>query len=159
MKGMDQKDARHRISLACDHAGFEMKQAVLAFLKEHGYTVFDRGCEGTESVDYPAYAHLVCGDLQKGLADLGILICGTGIGMSIAANKHKGIRAALCDNEFCAEMTRRHNDANVLCLGARVTDVPTALKLVEIFISTSFEHGRHEKRVAMLNALENGFFS
>lgn len=145
-----------KIVIACDHAGNEMKDAIIAHLKELGYAVKDFGCDGTGSVNYPDYAHYVCEAVQKREAPLGILVCGTGIGMSMAANKHKGIRAALCENEFCAEMTRRHNDANVLCMGARVISVEKALSLTDIFLSTPYEGGRHDARVAMLRALDEG---
>lgn len=144
-----------KIVIACDHAGNEVKAAIIAHLRKEGYEVTDFGCDGTSSVNYPDYAHLVCAAIQNKEAPLGILVCGTGIGMSMAANKHRGIRAALCENPFSAEMTRRHNDANVLCLGARVLSVKTAISLVDIFVSTPYEGGRHDARVAMLNALDD----
>lgn len=143
-----------KIVIACDHAGNEMKDAIIQHLTEKGYTVTDFGCDGTASVNYPDYAHLVCEAIAKKEAPLGILVCGTGIGMSMAANKHRGIRAALCENEFSTEMTRRHNDANVICMGARVISVEKALSLVDIFVGTEYEGGRHDARVAMLNALD-----
>lgn len=143
-----------KIVIACDHAGNEVKDAIIAHLSGKGYAVTDFGCDGTASVNYPDYAHLVCEAVQKGEAPLGILVCGTGIGMSMAANKHKGIRAALCENEFSAEMTRRHNDANVICMGARVISVEKAIALTDIFVNTPYEGGRHDARVAMLNALD-----
>jgi len=143
-----------KIVIACDHAGNDMKDSIIQHLTEQGYEVTDFGCDGTQSVNYPDYAHLVCAAVQNKQAPLGILVCGTGIGMSMAANKHRGIRAALCENAFSTEMTRRHNDANVMCLGARVTSIATALSLVDIFISTDYEGGRHDVRVAMLNALD-----
>lgn len=144
-----------KIVIACDHAGNEAKDAVIKHLREKGYEVTDFGCDGTASVNYPDYAHLVCEAVQKKEAPLGILICGTGIGMSMAANKHKGIRAALCENEFSAEMTRRHNDANVICMGARVSSVEKIIALTDIFVNTPYEGGRHDVRVAMLNALDD----
>lgn len=143
-----------KIVIACDHAGNEMKDAIIGHLTEKGYTVTDFGCDGTASVNYPDYAHLVCEAIAKKEAPLGILVCGTGIGMSMAANKHRGIRAALCENEFSTEMTRRHNDANVICMGARVISIEKALSLVDIFVGTEYEGGRHDARVAMLNALD-----
>jgi ribose 5-phosphate isomerase B len=143
-----------KIVIACDHAGNEMKDAIIQHLTEKGYTVTDFGCDGTASVNYPDYAHPVCEAIAKKEAPLGILVCGTGIGMSMAANKHRGIRAALCENEFSTEMTRRHNDANVICMGARVISVEKALSLVDIFVGTEYEGGRHDARVAMLNALD-----
>ena len=144
-----------KIVIACDHAGNEVKDAIIQHLTEIGYDVTDFGCDGTASVNYPDYAHLVCKAIQDGKAPLGILVCGTGIGMSMAANKHRGIRAALCENEFSAEMTRRHNDANVICMGARVISVEKAIALTDIFVTTPYEGGRHDARVAMLNALDD----
>lgn len=144
-----------KIVIACDHAGNEVKDAIIAHLTEVGYEVTDFGCDGTASVNYPDYAHLVCKAIQDKEAPLGILVCGTGIGMSMAANKHRGIRAALCENEFSAEMTRRHNDANVICMGARVISKEKAIALTDIFVTTPYEGGRHDARVAMLNALDD----
>ena len=144
-----------KIVIACDHAGNEVKDAIIKYLEEKGYAVTDFGCDGTQSVNYPDYAHLVCAAIQNGEAPLGILVCGTGIGMSMAANKHRGIRAALCENEFSAEMTRRHNDANVICMGARVISKEKAIALTDIFVTTPYEGGRHDARVAMLNALDD----
>ena len=144
-----------KIVIACDHAGNEVKNAIIKYLEEKGYAVTDFGCDGTASVNYPDYAHLVCAAIQNGEAPLGILVCGTGIGMSMAANKHRGIRAALCENEFSAEMTRRHNDANVICMGARVISKEKAIALTDIFVTTPYEGGRHDARVAMLNALDD----
>ncbi len=143
-----------KIAVACDHAGNGMKDALIAYLREKGYLVKDYGCDGTASVDYPEYAHLVCRAIQENEADCGILICGTGIGMSMAANKHRGIRAALCENEFSAEMTRRHNDANVLCLGARVLEIDKAKVLTDLFLTTAYEGGRHDARLALLRKLD-----
>ena len=144
-----------KIVIACDHAGNEVKDALIAHFETAGFSVTDFGCDGTSSVNYPDYAHMVCAAIQNKEAPLGILVCGTGIGMSMAANKHKGIRAALCENEFSAEMTRRHNDANVICMGARVISVEKAVALADIFVNTEYEGGRHDARVAMLNALDD----
>lgn len=149
-------NSEKKVAIACDHAGVAVKKAVILYLEQEGWQVMDYGCDGTARVDYPLYAGRVCKALQQREAPYGILICGTGIGMSMAANKHAGIRAALCDNAFCAEMTRRHNDANVLCMGARVIDDETAVKLTAIFLSTPYEGGRHDARVEMLNALDAG---
>ena len=143
------------VVIACDHAGNEVKDAIISDLRAKGYEVTDFGCDGSTSVNYPDYAHTVCEAIQKNEAPFGILVCGTGIGMSMAANKHRGIRAALCENPFSAEMTRRHNDANVICLGARVLSAETAISLVDIFLTTPYEGGRHDARVAMLNALDD----
>lgn len=142
------------VVIGCDHGGYELKLPILAYLSEEGYRVIDVGCDSTDSVDYPLYADKLCKVIADNDANIGILICGTGIGMSIAANKHAGIRAACCENTFSARMTRAHNDANVLCLGARVIGPGLAVDMVELFLNTDFLGGRHEKRVAMLNALD-----
>ena len=142
------------IAFGCDHGGFDLKDIVINHLKEAGYTVIDCGCDSTASVDYPIYADKVCNTITEGKADLGILICGTGLGMSIAANKHAGIRASACENTFSARMTREHNDANILCLGARVIGAGLCLDMVDLFVTTEFAGGRHQKRVDMLNALD-----
>lgn len=142
------------IAFGCDHGGYELKAAVINHLREAGYQVIDCGCDSTASVDYPIYADKVCTAITEGKADLGILICGTGLGMSMAANKHAGIRAAACENTFSARMTREHNDANVLCMGARVIGAGLCLDMVDLFVTTEFAGGRHQKRVDMLNALD-----
>lgn len=142
------------IAFGCDHGGFDYKKNVIDHLTAAGYTVIDCGCDSSESVDYPIHADAVCQQITEGKADLGILICGTGIGMSIAANKHKGIRAAACENTFSARATREHNNSNVLCLGARVIGVGLALDMIDLFVTTEFAGGRHQRRVDMLNALD-----
>ena len=144
-----------KLVIACDHAGCEVKNEVIAALEGKGHEVKDFGCYTNESVNYPDYAHLVCKAIQDKEAELGILICGTGIGMSMAANKHRGIRAAVCTEEFSAEMTRRHNDANVLCMGGRVVGAGLACDMVDLFVDTDFEGGRHSQRVALLTDIEN----
>jgi len=144
-----------KIAFGCDHGGFDYKEAVIKHLQEKGIEVIDCGCDSTASVDYPIYADKVCKEITENNAELGILICGTGIGMSIAANKHKGIRAACCENTFSARMTRAHNDTNILCLGARVIGCGLALDMIDLFIETEFMGDRHQKRVDMLNALDN----
>ena len=121
------------IALGCDHGGYELKQEIIKYLKEHQLAYKDFGCDSTEAVDYPVYARKVGKAIQDGECDKGILICGTGIGISIAANKMKGIRAALCTDCFCAEATREHNDANVLALGGRVVGPGLAVKIVDTF--------------------------
>ncbi|MCL2367191.1 MAG: ribose 5-phosphate isomerase B [Oscillospiraceae bacterium] len=141
------------IALACDHGGFELMGLVKQFLDEHRYKYKEFGTFSTESVDYPTFAVPAGHAVAEGSCDRGIFICGTGIGMSIAANKIPGIRAALCTTAFMAEMSRCHNDANVLCLGARVLDVDAAIMLVRIFLNTGFEGGRHSLRVAMLDKM------
>lgn len=147
------------IALGCDHGGFEIKQAVIKYLDENGIEYKDFGCYSTESVDYPEYGYKVAKSVASGESRLGILCCGTGIGISMAANKVRGIRAATVTNEFCAEMTRRHNNANILCMGGRVISSEMAVKCAEIFLNTEFDGGRHEKRVNMITDIENGDFS
>lgn len=143
-----------KIVIAADHGGYEIKQAIIKALGEDGHIVTDLGTDNAaQSVDYPVFAKALCSVLQKGEAELGILCCGTGIGMSMAANKQRGIRAAVLSDEFSAEMTRRHNNANVLCLGGRVIDGEKAVKLARIFVATEFEGGRHQRRVDMLETL------
>lgn len=142
------------IAFGCDHGGFAYKKDVIDRLIANGYTVIDCGTDSTASVDYPVFADKVCNEITVGNAQLGILICGTGIGMSIAANKHKGIRAACCENTFSARMTRIHNDSNVLCLGARVLGIELVHDMIDLFVTTEFEGGRHQNRVNMLNELD-----
>ncbi len=142
------------IAIGCDHGGYELKNAILEHLKERGEEVLDLGTYNGEAVDYPEIAVKVCAEITSGKCRLGILCCGTGIGMSLAANKIKGIRAAACRETFSAEFTRRHNDANVLCLGGRVIGQGTALKMTDLFVDTEFEGGRHQRRVDMISALE-----
>lgn len=143
------------IAIGSDHGGFLLKEEIKKHLAEKGYEYRDFGTDSTASCDYPVFAEKVCSAIQSGECDRGILVCGTGIGMSMCANKCKGIRAAVCGDHFSAEFTRRHNDANVLCLGARVTGSGVALQLVDIFLTTEFEGGRHENRVSMMMELEN----
>ncbi|MDR3277825.1 MAG: ribose 5-phosphate isomerase B [Oscillospiraceae bacterium] len=142
------------IALGCDHGGFGLMGEMKAHLDERGLEYEDFGTFTEESCDYPAIAAAAARAVASGAAERGILVCGTGIGMSIAANKINGVRAALCGDCFSAEMTRRHNDANVLCLGARVTGAGLALKIADIFLDTAFEGGRHARRVGQLAALE-----
>ena len=135
--------------IAADHAGFSLKQILIPHLSDLGWTMKDLGTHSADSVDYPDYAHALCTKVLE-TGNLGILICGSGIGMSIAANRHKGIRAALCTHESQARATRAHNNANVLCLAERVTAPGLACLLAEAFLSCSFEGGRHERRVAAI---------
>lgn len=146
------------IAIGCDHGGFDIKNAVIEYLKENNIDFKDFGCDCPESVDYPVYAYQVATAVANGDADFGIICCGTGIGVSMVANKVKGIRAAVVSDAFCAEMTRRHNNANVLCMGGRVIDAPTAVKLADIFLNTEYEGGRHAKRVQMITDIENDSF-
>ncbi len=145
-----------KIVLGCDHAGFHLKAAVMAHLHERGYTVIDVGTDSADSCHYPVFAHRLCKKILASEAPLGILICGTGVGMSIAANKHHGIRAACCSDTFSARLTRIHNDANVLCFGERVVGAGLAIELVDAFIDAEFEGGKHAVRIAMFDAIENG---
>ena len=128
-----------KIAIGCDHGGFELKEAVRGYLEERQIPYEDFGAYNTDSVDYAPIAAKAARAVAAGQADFGVLVCSTGIGISMAANKVKGIRAALCTNEFCAEMTRRHNNANILCMGGKVIDKETAVKLVDIFLHTEFE--------------------
>ena len=143
------------IAIGSDHGGYLLKEEIKKHLKEKGYEFKDFGTDSTASCDYPVYAEKVCRAVQSGECKKGILICGTGIGMSMCANKCKGIRAAVCGDHFSAEFTRKHNNANVLCLGARVIGAGVAMQLVDIFLTTEYEGGRHEKRVEMMMQLEN----
>ena len=138
------------IALACDHGGLEIKNAIIESLKAKGVEYIDLGTNTTDSVDYPIYAKALCKEITEGRCEKGILCCGTGIGMSMTANKQKGIRAAVLSDAFSAEMTRRHNNANVLCLGGRVIDSAKAVELANIFINAPYEGGRHDKRIAMM---------
>ena len=143
------------IAIGSDHGGYLLKEEIKKHLKEKGYEFKDFGTDSAASCDYPVYAEKVCRAVQSGECEKGILICGTGIGMSMCANKCKGIRAAVCGDHFSAEFTRKHNNANVLCLGARVIGAGVAMQLVDIFLTTEYEGGRHEKRVEMMMQLEN----
>lgn len=140
-----------KVAIGSDHGGFEYKGKIIDFLNKNGYEVKDFGTYSNESCDYPEYAHQVANAVVSGEFDRGILICGTGIGMSIAANKVKGIRAALCSDTFSAHATREHNDSNVLCLGARAIGDELALDIVKVWLETNFSNGeRHLRRINML---------
>lgn len=139
-----------KIALGCDHGGYELKEKVKSHLEKKGYEVLDLGCHSTESVNYPVYGKAVGEAVAKKEADYGVVICGTGIGISIAANKVKGVRAALCMNTTMARLTREHNDANVLAFGARMVGDVLAFEMVDTFLTTAFEGGRHVARVEML---------
>ncbi|MCL2775112.1 MAG: ribose 5-phosphate isomerase B [Oscillospiraceae bacterium] len=141
------------ISIAADHAGYELKEVIKNYFDMTDIPYMDFGTNSTEAVDYPVYAQKVCAALQTGESDFGILVCGTGIGMAIAANKHKDIRAANCTDTYSAKMARLHNDANVLTLGSRVTGAGLVLDIIKQFLSTEFEGGRHSERLDMLNML------
>lgn len=141
------------IAIGCDHGGYALKCEVMKHLTERGIEFSDLGCNG-ETVDYPDIAENVCNEISSGHVDRGILICGTGIGMSMAANKVKGIRAALCGDCYSARFTRLHNNANVLCMGARVIGAGLALQITDEFLDTEFEGGRHAVRVDKVMKLE-----
>jgi len=137
--------------IGTDHAGFAVKPFVIEYLEKKGIEVEDLGTYSTESVDYPDYAHKVANAVLENEGTKGILICGSGIGMSLAANKHKGIRAALCHDAYTAEMARRHNDANILCFGERVVGVGVIESILEAWLTHEFEGGRHERRVKKID--------
>ena len=144
-----------KVSIASDHAGFDEKQLLIPYLREQGYEVADRGPDLADRVDYPDYAERVARDLKSGAADRGILICGTGIGMSLAANKCEGIRAANVTMPELAALSRQHNDANVICISGRFVSDEDNRAIVKAFLETEFEGGRHERRVEKIMALEN----
>ncbi len=136
-----------KIAIGSDHGGFELKQFLAAKLTSDGHEVHDLGCRTAESVDYPDFADRVCSEVLSGEAAAGILVCGTGIGMSMAANRHGGIRAALCHDEYTARLSREHNSANILCLGDRVLGKGVAQGIVDVWLSSTFEGGRHQHRI------------
>ena len=142
-----------KIAIGCDHGGYLLKLAVKKHREEKGYEVVDYGCHSTESVDYPVYGEKVGRAVAGGECELGVLICGTGIGISLAANRVKGVRAAVCSEPYSAEMTRRHNNANIIAFGARVVGEGTAMTIVDAFLGAQFEGGRHARRVDMLEAI------
>jgi ribose 5-phosphate isomerase B len=141
-----------RVFLAADHAGFPLKEALAQHLRQQGIEVVDLGTHSPESVDYPDFAHQLAQAVAQDPSAFGILLCATGIGMSIAANKHRGIRAALAHDAYTAEMARRHNNANILCLGGKVTGEAVAKQMVDLFLATPFEGGRHARRLGKLEA-------
>ena len=143
-----------KIAIGCDHGGFEHKNAIAEHLKERSFTVEDFGIYENRSVDYPEIALKVANSIKNGENELGILVCGTGIGMSMAANKVNGIRAAACSDHFSAKYTRMHNNANILCLGGRVIGIGTALELADLFVDTEYEGGRHQRRLDMITEIE-----
>lgn len=143
-----------KIAIGCDHGGYLLKQDILIWLEENDYEFEDFGCYNTESVDYPVYAEKVARAVASSECEKGIVICTTGIGVSMAANKVKGIRCALCGDSYSAEMTRRHNDANVLAMGAGIIGPNMAKKITEVFLTTAFEGGRHARRVGLLDNIQ-----
>lgn len=143
-----------KIAVGCDHGGLEHKNAIAEHLKSEGFEVEDFGIYENKSVDYPEIALKVANSIKNGENELGILVCGTGIGMSLAANKVNGIRAAACSEHFSAKYTRLHNNSNILCLGGRVIGIGTALELCDIFVNTEFEGGRHQRRIDIITEIE-----
>ena len=146
------------IALGADHGGYELKEAIKKHLEERGIEYEDFGTNSTASVDYAEFGYKVASAVASGKCDKGILCCGTGIGISLAANKVHGIRAACCSDTFSAKYTRLHNDANILSMGGRVVGVGLALELVDVFLDTEFEGGRHQRRIDQIAAIENGTF-
>ncbi|MDY2845711.1 MAG: ribose 5-phosphate isomerase B [Eubacteriales bacterium] len=144
-----------KIVMASDHAGFDLKNTLVEQLKNDGYEVEDAGTYSRDSCDYPVFAEKACRYMLDGKAELCILVCGTGIGMSMAANKVNGIRAACCSDTYSAKYTRLHNDANVLCMGARVVGEGLAYEIAKVFLETEFEGGKHLRRINMISDLEN----
>ena len=141
------------VAIACDHAGFKLKEAVRFYLDDNGVKYIDFGAHDAQASEFHEYARKVCESISSGEAGCGVLLCGTGIGMAMAANKYKNIRAACCADAYSARMTRRHNDANVLTMGERVVGFGLALEILKIFLETEFEGGRHRARVDALNKL------
>ena len=143
-----------KIGIGNDHSALELKAEIVEFLKEKGHEVVDYGTYTTDSCDYPVYGEKVARAVVAGEVEKGILICGTGLGISLAANKVKGIRAAVVTNAFCAKATREHNDANILCMGGRVITEKDAVEFTKIFLTTEFEGGRHQRRIDQIAAIE-----
>ncbi len=144
---MNSFDLSKPIAIGCDHAGFEYKQSIIKWLKDKGYTVKDFGTHSVESVDYPDFAHPTASSVENGETAFGILICGSANGVNITANKHQGIRSALCWNNDVAKLARQHNNANIISLPARFVALHYAIEMIENFMNTAFEAGRHENRV------------
>ena len=144
-----------KISMGCDHGGFAMKEELKAYLTAAGHEVVDCGCHSTESCDYPVFGEAAAKAVASGECEKGIVVCTTGIGISIAANKVKGIRCAHCPDVMSAEMTRRHNDANVLAIGAGMVGMNVAKRMADVFLATEFEGGRHQRRVDIMMEIEN----
>jgi ribose 5-phosphate isomerase B len=154
-EGSEEKVAQKlKIAVGADHAGFKLKESVRAYLVSKGYEVEDLGTNSTDSVDYPDYAEKVAVSVAAKRADFGVLMCGTGLGVAIAANKIPGVRAAPCNDTLSAQLARAHNNANVLAMGGRLTDAATAVKILDTWFSTAFLGGRHERRVNKISALD-----
>ncbi|MDE5943321.1 MAG: ribose 5-phosphate isomerase B [Clostridia bacterium] len=146
-----------KIAIACDHGGLNLKREIIKYLTENGYEYKDFGTDSTDSCDYPDFALPAAEAVASGECDKGIVVCSTGIGVSIVANKVPGVRCAHCHDSYCAEFTRLHNDSNVLALGEKVVGVGYALKIVETFLKTEFEGGRHQRRVDKISAIEKKY--
>lgn len=146
---------QRKIAIGCDHAAVELKTELVAWLLDNGFVVDDCGIQSGEKIDYPNMAAAVCAKVASGDCEKGVLCCGTGIGMSIAANKVHGIRAALCPDSYSTRYTRLHNDANIACFGARVMGVELAKELLQIFLTTEFEGGRHQTRIDLIKQMES----
>lgn len=144
-----------RLAVASDHRGVDLRRAVIAKLQALGHETFDEGANGSDSVDYPDFASVVASKVSQGEVDRGVLICGTGIGMAIAANKYPGVRAAPCNDEVTAEISRRHNDLNVLCLSADLLSPRVAERMIEVWATTEFEGGRHARRLDKVKSIED----
>ena len=144
-----------KVFIGCDHAALDMKKQIVEYVEELGFDVVDEGTFTTERVDYPVYAKKVAMGVRENEGAMGILICGTGIGMSLAANKVKGIRAAALSEVYSAKLTRQHNDSNIVCIGARVIGIETAKMIVDAFLNTEYDGGRHQVRIDMISAMEN----
>lgn len=142
-----------QLGLASDHAGLELKRVLMAELEKRGIAVREFGTTTSDSCDYPDFAHAVGRAIETGEIERAILVCGTGVGMSIAANRHAAVRAVVCSESLSARMSRQHNDTNVLCIGARIVGVGTAMEIVDSFLTAKFEGGRHATRVAKINPL------
>jgi ribose 5-phosphate isomerase B len=151
---MDDSPRKPRIALGADHAGFQLKESIETYLESNGYVVDDLGTWSEEPVDYPDFARKVASRVAEGHSELGILVCGTGIGMSIAANKIAGVRAALAHDAFTARLAREHNDANVLAVGARVLERDQAIQVVRNFLAAQFADGRHQRRIGKIMELD-----
>lgn len=147
-----------KIAIACDHGGLDLKNEIKKYLKDNNYEVIDFGTDSLESCDYPDYSLPASEAVACGQCEMGILICSTGIGVSIVANKVKGIRCAHCHDTFCAEFSRLHNDANMLAIGAKVVGAGYALKIVDVFLNTHFDGGRHARRINKISDIENKYF-
>ena len=148
----------NKIVIGCDHAGFALKEQIKQYLANQGVELLDVGCYSTDACSYPDIAHALCTNIQSGEFPVGILICGTGIGISIAANKVDGIRAAVCSEPYSAALTRTHNNANIIAFGARVIGTATAETIVDAFLGAEYEGGRHQNRLDMITAIEKGTF-